>query len=112
MELGWDMESLIKIIHFLLVAFVVIAPFTGSKTLININIVILGYMSLRWISGYEKCGFTELEYLVSGKPYGQGFLYRLLNGVTKMQENKFNVFIISITVLWLIVNIIIGSQIQ
>ena len=104
------MDNLIKIIHFILVGFVILAPFSGSKALINMNIILLGYMSLRWISGYEKCGLTELEYIVSGKPYGQGFLYRLLNGVTKMKENKFNVFIISITVLWLIFNIVMGSN--
>ena len=69
-------------------------------------------MSLRWISGYEKCGLTELEYVVSGKPYGQGFLYRFLNGVTKMKENKFNVLIISITVLWLVLNIVVGSKLD
>jgi len=104
------MENLIRFIHFLLVGFIIIAPFTNNKSLIDINIVILGFLSLKWITGYERCGLTDLEYAVSGEEYGEGFLYRLLNGVTKMEENKFNVFVISLTVLWLIINIVIGSN--
>jgi len=99
--------TLIRIIHFILIIFVILAPLSGSKILIQINIVILGYMLLKWISGDDTCGITELEYSVSNKPYGQGFIYRLLNGVIGLEENKFNVIIIVLTAIWLAVNIMI-----
>jgi hypothetical protein len=104
------LEDLIRLIHFLLIGFVLITPFTGSKTLIKINIVLLAYLSLKWLTGYDKCGLTELEYAVSNKPYGQGFLYRFLDGVFKMKEAKFNIIVILLTVIWLALNIAIAKR--
>ena len=106
------MEDLIRGIHFLLVGFIIIAPFTKSKTLITTNIVLLGYLSLKWLTGNDICGLTELEYRISGKPYGQGFLYRLLNGVIKLKENKFDKIVIITTVIWLIINIIVFMRLD
>lgn len=101
------MEDLIRTIHLLLVTFIITAPLTQCKTLITTNIVLLGYLSLKWLTGNDICGLTELEYRISGKPYGQGFLYRLLNGVIKLKENKFDKIVIIVTVIWLIVNIMV-----
>jgi hypothetical protein len=96
----------------MLVGFIIFAPLTNNKTLITTNIVLLGYLSLKWLTGSDNCGLTELEYRISGKPYGQGFLYRLLNGVIKLEENKFNKVIIIVTVIWLIINIIIYMNME
>lgn len=103
------MEHLIKITHLLLIGFVLYAPFSKSIALIDANILLIIFMLLSWSFGYQ-CFLTKLESIVSGRPYTQGFLYRLFNGAINMQENQFNILIITVTAIWLVVNIFIRQQ--
>ena len=72
---------IIKIIHIALISFVILCPFvTDNKQLIQINITLLFYFLFKWIINDEnaRCGLTELEYQISGKPYNQGFIYKII----------------------------------
>lgn len=86
--------NIIKIIHFIIVSIVIIAPFIDNSILKQNVLVFLIYLLFQYLTGYERCGFTELEYLVMGKEYEEGFLYRIINPIIKVPENYFNKWLI------------------
>ena len=87
------LENIIKLIHLILVIFIVIAPFVSNRQ-IKINMfIILVYLLFQYLTGYNKCGLTELEYYIMGKDYQQGFLYRLICPVIKVSEDYFDKWI-------------------
>jgi len=88
--------NIIKIIHFIIVLIVFIAPFIDNLTLKQNVLVFLLYLLFQYLTGYQKCGLTELEYVVMGKEYEQGFLYRIINPIIKVPENYFNKWLILI----------------
>jgi hypothetical protein len=104
--------GLTQIIHMILILFVIIAPFTQNKTLIKYNIVLLSYFLFKWITGYNRCGLTEIEYLLSNKPYGTGFIHRLLNNVVNIEEMQSDRVVQFTTFSLLVVNILIYKQIE
>ena len=102
------LNIIIKLLHLILVIFIVIAPFLPNKQ-IKFNIfIILVYLLFQYLTGYNRCGLTELEYYVMGEKYQEGFLYRLINPIIKLPEDYFDKCIL---VFHLIYVFILGMQI-
>jgi hypothetical protein len=95
----------IKIIHLLIIIFVVLTPFFGNKGLIKINLIFLGHVSLRFLTGNESCGLTDLEHYVSQKKYKSGFVYRILEPIYKMNESNFYLVFNILVIIYLFFNL-------
>ena len=96
-------ENIIKILHLILIIFIIIAPFVKNKE-IKINVlIILCYLLLQYLTGYNKCGLTELEYYFMKSEYQEGFLYRIINPVIKVPEKYFDNWIYVIHIIYIIV---------
>lgn len=102
--------KLVKLLHYIIIFFIIIIPFTNNEKYIELNILFLSYALLKWVFGYNKCGLTQLEYLLNNKPYGEGFIYRHLNKIFLMDECETNKMLNIVTFIWLIVNIIIYKK--
>lgn len=97
------LEIIIKIIHLVLVIFILIAPFVNNIQ-IKINVfIILCYLLFQYLTGYNRCGLTVLEYYVMGKEYEEGFLYRLITPIIKVPENYFDKCIFGIHLIYIII---------
>lgn len=96
---------IIKIIHVLLVIFILITPFTSSEYLQTLHLMIVPFILLHWLTNQSVCALTEMEKIVTGKTcdeetfFGQvvGPVYKFK---TKGEENLF-VWLLMIT-LWFI----------
>ncbi len=99
---------IIKIIHMLLLLFILVAPFYGKDLLFK-SIVMLGYILYKWkIDG--SCLLTKIEYYLLGKKEEeQGFIYRLINPLFNLfdSEKEFKNNLEIITFYWFIFLIII-----
>lgn len=98
----------IKIIHLLLILFVILCPFvTNNKQLIHTNITLLFYFLFKWIINDEKakCGLTQLEYYISGKEYEDGFIFRIIKPLVYIEEKTFNDVLLIIVILLLLLNL-------
>jgi hypothetical protein len=101
---------IIKIIHLLLLLFILIAPLYGKDLLFK-SIVVLGYILYKWkIDG--SCLLTKLEYYLLGKEKEeQGFIYRLINPLFNkfynFSEKEFNNNLEYYTFYWFVLLIII-----
>lgn len=95
--------NLIKIIHTLIVLSVCVSPFIDNIILKKFVFVFLLYLLFQYISGYERCGLTELEYLVMGEEYQQGFMYRIINPLIKVPEKYFDKYIFVIHIIYIFI---------
>jgi hypothetical protein len=97
---------IIKIIHLLLLLFIIFAPFYGKELLLK-SIILLCYIYYKWkIEG--SCFLTKLEYFVSGKEKEEeGFIYRLINPLFNLNESKFSDMLDLYTFYWIVFLIII-----
>lgn len=80
---------IIKIVHILLLLFILVAPFYGEELLLK-SIILLGYIMYKWkIDG--SCLLTKIEYYLLGKKEEeQGFIYRLINPLFNLYVSEKN----------------------
>jgi hypothetical protein len=83
-------KNIINILHLILVIFIIIAPFVDIKEIKTNVLIILIYLLFQYLTGYNKCGLTELEYYVMKEDYQEGFLYRIISPVIKIPEKYFD----------------------
>ncbi len=98
--------NIIKIIHFLIVLFILFSPFY-NKYYLSLSILSLGAIIYKWrIDG--SCLLTKIEYKLLGheKEY-KGFIYRLINPIFNIEENKWKCILDKLSIIWLIILIII-----
>jgi len=95
--------NIIKIIHLIIVLAIISAPFINNYKLKETIYIFLIYLLLQYISGYERCGLTEIEYLLMGKKYEEGFMYRLIKPIIKIPESYFDKYKIIIHLIYIYV---------
>ena len=96
---------LIKLIHIIVVLFLVFAPIFGDEYFLTMHLIVVPFILLHWITNQSVCALTEMEKIVTGKTcddetfFGQvvGPIYKFK---TKGEENIF-VWTLMIT-LWFI----------
>ena len=93
--------NVIQILHFLLVFIVIISVFIPSIEIKKIAFALLIYIFLQYITNYGKCGLTELEYMLKGEKYKEGFIYRLVKPIITMPEKYFNYHLYAIHLIWI-----------
>jgi len=93
---------LIRIVHLLIVIGVIVSVFINNCRFKQLALVLLIFLLVQYMLGYEKCGLTELEYWILGeKKYKQGFMYRLINPMIKVPETYFSNGLIYAHLLWI-----------
>ena len=90
--------NIIYYLHLILVIVVFMSIFVNNRNIKVVVFIFLIYLMLQYITGYEKCGLTELEYYFKGNNYEEGFLYRLIKPVIRTPEKYFykNLYIVHI----------------
>ena len=97
------LANIIKLIHLIIVLFVAIAPIYPNRLLKKTVFILLLYLLFQYISGYERCGLTVLEYVVMGKKYQEGFIYRLITPIIKIPEKYFEQYLFYIHSIYIII---------
>lgn len=92
----------IRAVHFLIVIGVIVSVFVPSCVLKDLALIVLIYLMIQYLLGMEKCGLTELEYLILGQDkYQEGFMYRLINPMIRVPENYFNGGLFVLHFIWI-----------
>jgi hypothetical protein len=86
--------TFIKLIHFLVFLFLVVAPFTGSEYLMTMHLLIVPFILLHWATNQSVCALTEMEKLVTGKTCDEETFFGKIVGPiykfkTQKEENMF-----------------------
>lgn len=94
--------SIIKILHVLLLIFVLVAPFYPKKILLT-AILMLIYIYYKWKTE-SSCILTKLEYILSGREKEeQGFIYRMINPIYNVPNEDFREILEYATFIWILI---------
>jgi hypothetical protein len=80
----------IRAIHAIIIVLLAISPFISNAKYKVYALTFLLYLAFQYISGYQRCGLTELEYMILGEKYDSGFLYRIINPLITVDESYFD----------------------
>ncbi|AGF85083.1 hypothetical protein QJ854_gp699 [Moumouvirus goulette] len=100
--------KIIKMIHLLIIILVFVSIFIPNCLLKKLVLTLLIFLLIQYIFGIKKCGLTQLEYLLMGEKYREGFIYRIINPIICVPENYFNDGLLIVHIIWII---ILGNQI-
>lgn len=101
--------TFIKLLHLAIIVGVLISVFIPHCFVKEIALTLLIFLLFQYLSGYETCGLTKLEYIILGqKHYQEGFIYRLVKPVITIPEKYFNSGLLYAHIIWII---ILGYQV-
>lgn len=85
---------LIRLIHILLVMFVVITPFLNTNAYLLLHVIITPFIMLHWATNDNTCALTVAEYylreIITNKPVdrSQCFMSQLIDPVYDFKKNN------------------------
>jgi hypothetical protein len=97
------LTNIIKLVHLIIILLVLISPFIQFYILKKFVFVFLIYLLIQYISGYEKCGLTILEYAVMGEKYREGFMYRIIKPIIQIPEKYFDNYVLFVHLVYIYV---------
>ena len=93
--------NIIRFLHIVLILFVLLVPFTNNVFLIIINLVIIPFLFIHWITNNDVCFLTDIEKkLRNTTKSSQTFIGSLVGPVFKLKNiddyNRLIVYSISL----------------
>ncbi len=73
-----DIVSIVRILHILLVLFIIAVPFTNNEWLLTMHIFVVPAIILHWITNNNICSLTLFESQLTGIPVEKTFIGRIL----------------------------------
>ena len=95
--------KIIKILHILLILYIVLSVVIPNKQIKEYSLVLLLYLLFQYITNFGKCGLTQLEYYFMGEKYEEGFMYRLINPVLKVSEVYFENYLFLLHIIYIVI---------
>lgn len=94
----------IRLIHYLVVAFFVLAPFTNDQRILTLHLIGVPFLLMHWVTNQSTCALTEIEKFLCGKVQDEDtFIGSIVAPVYKFQsrENCDIVLWSALILLWL-----------
>lgn len=98
----------IQTIHLLLIFFILFAPFSKNKKIIELHLFIIPILIFHWITNNNMCSLTVIEKVLSrntGYHENEFFISKIINPVFDFSKNyeKLSIIIYLVTItLWII----------
>ena len=95
--------NLIRIIHLIIVIIIFISPLIDNNDIKKYVFIFLIYLLFQYITGYKKCGLTEIESMMMGEKYQEGFIYRIINPMITVREDYFENYLLIVHLFYIII---------
>ena len=95
--------KIIQLIHLAMIIAVISSVFIPNYQLKKYSFTFLIFIFFQWITNYGKCGLTELEYVIKGEKYKEGFIYRIIKPIITVPEKYFNNYIYITHITWILI---------
>lgn len=79
---------IIRIIHYMIIAFILLAPFSNLAPLLILNITGCWSLLVHWSANNDVCCLTLLEGQLRGIDYQKGFLHQFISPVYKISDKN------------------------
>ena len=97
------MIYIIQSIHLLIVVSCFISIFYNDIKFKRGVFGLLLLLLFKYITGIKRCGLTELEYIIKGKDYEEGFIYRIVNPIVTIPEEYFESYLFTMHIIWILI---------
>lgn len=77
---------IVALAHLALVAFMVLAPFSSSPTMVVMHVLLTPVLWVHWLVGDDSCVLTVLEQHVRGVESTDCFMHRLVGPVYNISD--------------------------
>ena len=101
--------KIINLLHLLLILTIISSIIIPYKKLKELIFTLLIFIFVQYITNYGKCGLTEIEYLLKGEKYQEGFIYRLIKPIITISEKYIDMYLYMVHILWIF---ILGYQLN
>lgn len=81
--------NIIQIIHIILIITIILSLFYPDKKLKELILSLLILLMIKYLTGHQRCGLTEIEYMIRGEQYEEGFIYRIVKPMITLPEKYF-----------------------
>jgi hypothetical protein len=98
--------NIIQYIHVIIILIIILSIFYNNIKLKEIVLSILILLMIKYLTGYDRCGLTEIEYLLKGEKYKEGFIYRIIKPILTIPEQYFENYLFILHSLYIIILII------
>jgi hypothetical protein len=90
----------------IIILIIILSIFYNNIKLKEIVLSILILLMIKYLTGYDRCGLTEIEYLLKGEKYKEGFIYRIIKPILTIPEQYFENYLFILHSLYIIILII------
>jgi hypothetical protein len=97
------MFYLIQLFHLILIVLPILSVFLPFYNMKIYALTFLIFILIHYITNFNKCGITELEYFLSNKKYEEGFCYRLIKPIISIPEKYFDNYLFFFHILWIVI---------
>lgn len=87
---GYFLAGLVRCLHWGLIVFVLLAPFTPWAVFWDFHLKIAIFLLIKWFLRFGECTLTVLEAKLRGIEKYQGFVYSFLQPVIDVREHQWN----------------------
>lgn len=93
------LASIVKLCHWGLILFILLAPIIGGELLLTYHTIVIPGILIHWITNNNMCSLTLLESKLTNTPIDKTFIGKILNPF--FEVNNYAIYTI-IIVLWVL----------
>lgn len=121
--MNWLVQS-VRILHWMLIAFIIIVPFTGSEWLLAMHAVMIPGIIIHWITNNNMCSLSFIEAKLTNQPMESTFIAKVLDpffqinnemiyaaiiglwlfGLYQLRQTDFRLIRISLYIIWYVIS--------
>jgi hypothetical protein len=99
--MAWVLLWLIRLLHLLLVAFVLSGPFLTFLPVLLLYLVLIPFIVVHWVTNNDTCALTVMEAYLRGVPDRNTFFYNLVSPIYKLDHlNTPGFYYVAVAVLY------------
>ena len=78
----------VRVLHILVVAFVLLAPFSDNASVIRTHVWLVPFLWVHWLLNDDSCALTVLECKLRGVPVGKSFVHDIVSPVYRLGQTS------------------------
>ncbi len=109
------LATIIRIIHIMIITFVLVAPFSQLAPILILNITGCWSLLVHWAANNDVCCLTLMEAKLRGIHYKEGFLHQFVSPVYKISDEQISqiaYYVVIISMLLSVYNLIVTKSFQ
>ena len=127
LKMSWLVNA-VRFLHWSLIAFIIIVPFTGNEWLLAMHAVMIPGIVIHWITNNNMCSLSYIEAKLTNQPMNSTFISKVLHpffeinnemiyasiiglwlfGLYQLRQTDFRLIRLSFYIIWYVIKSTVG----